>query len=252
MNSGYIAILDSGIGGFSALIETAKQLSGEKFLYFGDNKNAPYGNKTLAKLCALTTKNLSEILKYDVKAVIAGCNTLSLSVLPLIAGNYSVPLFGVFPPVGKIRGKTFLFATPLTCSFLKTNLKTSANATGGVEIFPLKNLAADIEKHKYGLQFIDIKNHLPVNTRSLAGAKPDALILGCTHYFFVKKQFIDHFCPRNVYSGEETTAKRVAKFMSENRLCTNNQDFTVDFIGENAEENYNFYNSVVKEMIFSR
>ena len=242
MNSGYIAILDSGIGGFSALIETAKRLSGEKFLYFGDNKNAPYGSKTQAELYALTVKNLSDILKYDVKAVITGCNTLSVSVLPLLTGKYRVPIFGVYPPVHKKYGKTFLFATPLTCSCLKTK--------DGVAVFPLKNLASDIEKHKYKLQSIDIKKHLFVNRLSPEGGNPETLILGCTHYFFVKKQFIDHFCPRNVYSGEEETAKRVANFLSANGLRSNNQGFSIDFIGENAEENYNFYNSVVKDMIF--
>ena len=61
MNNGYIAILDSGIGGFSCLAQAAKRLGCERFLYFGDNKNAPYGNKTKAELYALMRKNLAEI-----------------------------------------------------------------------------------------------------------------------------------------------------------------------------------------------
>ena len=45
MNNGYIALIDSGIGGISLLLELIKLLPNERFLYFGDNKNAPYGNK---------------------------------------------------------------------------------------------------------------------------------------------------------------------------------------------------------------
>ena len=45
MEPGYIAFFDSGIGGLTLLKECAQQLAGESFLYFGDNANAPYGNK---------------------------------------------------------------------------------------------------------------------------------------------------------------------------------------------------------------
>ena len=119
MNNGYIAILDSGVGGFSCLYETARLLPHERFLYFGDNKNAPYGTKTKSELYCLTQKNLSEILKCDVKAVIIGCNTLSLTVMPIIAPYLKIPFFGVYPPIYKKCGKTALFATPNTCARLK-------------------------------------------------------------------------------------------------------------------------------------
>ena len=239
MNSGYIAILDSGIGGFSVLTEAARLLKSERFLYFGDNKNAPYGSKTKGELYSLFKKNLETVFKYNVKAVVVGCNTLSVSVLPLFAPTLKIPIFGVFPPVGASRGKTFLFATPVTCSYYKNE---------SITLFPLPDLAADIEKHKSDLAAVEIKNHLGENT---TGLRPDTLILGCTHYFFVKKQFIDHFCPQRIISGERETAKALAKFIRANGLERKNKEFTVDFIGENSEENFKFYNSVVKDMIFS-
>lgn len=241
MNSGYIAILDSGIGGFAVLAEAARLLRGERFLYFGDNKNAPYGSKTKWELYSLLRKNLDAVFKYNVKVVIVGCNTLSVSVLPIVAPTLKIPVFGVYPPVGKSRGKTFLFATPVTCSYYgKENLT----------LFPLPDLATDIEKHKTDLSAVDIKKHLGAFAECSPDARPDTVILGCTHYFFVKKQFIDHFCPRKIVSGERETAKALAKFIRTNGLKAKNQKFTVDFIGENSEENFEFYNSVVKDMIF--
>lgn len=243
MKSGYVAIMDSGIGGFSVLIEAVKSLKGERFLYFGDNKNAPYGNKTKGELYALMQKNLASVLRYDVKAVVVACNTLSLSVLPLIAPTCRTPLFGVFPPVPAVskpknRKKTFLFATPVTCSYFKNQR--------GIDVFPLDYLAADIEKNKMNLSAVNLKTHVG---EMATGGFPDTLILGCTHYFFVKKQFIDHFCPRKVLSGEELTVKRLSDYIAANGLKRKGKDFTVDFAGENSEENFNFYNSVVKSMI---
>lgn len=238
MNNGYIAVIDSGIGGFSALTETARVLGGERFLYFGDNKNVPYGSKTKEELYAVLCKNLAYVTGYKVKAVIVGCNTLSVSVLRYVAPAVSVPVFGVYPPVEKKSGITYMFATPATCSYYEH--------ARGIEIFPLASLAADIERHKTDLSAVDIKNHIKADNR----VSPETLILGCTHYFFVKKQFIDHFCPRNVYSGERETADRVKRYLSENGLMSKSEKFSIDFIGENTEENFNFYDSVVKKMIF--
>ena len=240
MNNGYIAVLDSGIGGFSCLIEAAKLLKHENFLYFGDNKNAPYGNKTKSELCFLTQKNLSVILKYNVKALIVGCNTLSLSVMPYFARTLHIPVFGVYPPVAFKRGKTALFATPVTCGYFARE--------SGVRAFPLTRLAFDIEKHKTNLTEVDIKHHLEKSADDFA---PETVILGCTHYYFVKNQFFDHFCPCNIYSGEGYTAERLYKHLTVNGLMAKHKCFTIDFIGENTEENFDFYNSVVKDMLFN-
>jgi glutamate racemase len=46
MSDGYIAVLDSGIGGISLLAGLTHSLPNQNFLYFGDNDNAPYGNHT--------------------------------------------------------------------------------------------------------------------------------------------------------------------------------------------------------------
>ncbi len=244
MNNGYVAIIDSGIGGFSVLAEAAKTaLADERFLYFGDNRNAPYGNKSKGELYALLRKNLDSVLKYDVKAVVVACNTLSLSVLPLIAPTCRTPIFGVYPPVLDAvgRGRTFLFATPVTCSYFK--------ARKGLSVFPLRNLAADIEKNKSDLSAVNLKSHIG---GIVSDGFPDTLILGCTHYFFVKKQFADHFCPRKILSGEALTVKKLSKYLSENGLKGKSKDFSIDFTGDNSEENFNFYNSVVKEIIFGK
>ena len=235
-------MLDSGIGGFSVLREIIRVLPNERFLYFGDNKNAPYGNRKKGELYYLTRKNLSYILRYNVKAAVVGCNTLSMAVLPLIAPACDVPLFGVYPPLLKTRGTAYLFATPLTCAKIPEGKD--------LHVFPLKDLAADIETNKYRLDSVDIESHL--YKAGVPTDKADTVILGCTHYFFVKSQFIDHFCPRKILSGEKYTAARLKNCLKKNGLMRNNENFTIDFIGENSEENFIFYNSVVKNMIFGK
>ena len=44
----YIAVFDSGLGGISVLRELHRLMPNEKYLYFGDSANAPYGNRSTA------------------------------------------------------------------------------------------------------------------------------------------------------------------------------------------------------------
>ena len=50
---GRIAFFDSGVGGLTLLRECARRMPGENFVYFGDNENAPYGNRSEAEICRL-------------------------------------------------------------------------------------------------------------------------------------------------------------------------------------------------------
>lgn len=246
MNNGFIAVIDSGIGGLSVLAETVKALPCERYIYFGDAENAPYGNKSERELYEITVRNFDRLFRYGLKAVIFGCNTLSVSVLPVVAPRYGIPFFGVYPPIKEAEGKAVLFSTPVTAKAFKN----SENLT----VIPLARLATDVENNKYNLNKVDIKNHLKGNN-FYEGVKSGAIrgedytvILGCTHYLFVKNQFINHFCPRKVISGNEIAAQRAKFCLTQNGLLSNYQDFTVEFIGKSAEENFKFYNSVVKDV----
>ena len=79
MNNQYIAVIDSGIGGISVLRELIKSFPCEKFLYFGDNKNTPYGNKSKRDLLNLAIHNINILKSYPIKAIVLACNTLSVN-----------------------------------------------------------------------------------------------------------------------------------------------------------------------------
>ena len=57
MDNQYIAVMDSGIGGISVLTELIKNFPNQNFLYFGDNDNAPYGNRSKQDLLNLAIHN---------------------------------------------------------------------------------------------------------------------------------------------------------------------------------------------------
>ena len=64
MEKSYVAVIDSGIGGISVLKELIRLMPNERYIYLGDNKNAPYGNRTENDLFSLSMSNINLIKKY--------------------------------------------------------------------------------------------------------------------------------------------------------------------------------------------
>ena len=233
-----IGVLDSGVGGLSVLKKMTEAFPCEKFVYLGDNKNAPYGNKSKRELLALAHVNINLILSYNIKALIVACNTLSVNILEDIRQFAGVPVFGVFPPVEKAMitgGKTLLLATERTAGKYKSTDNFVSLGLGG--------LARDIENNLYSLEKVDIKFHLKD-----VKEKFDTVILGCTHYFFVKNQIIDHLKPLHITDGSFYTIERFGKVihnLNSSGIPSHNEP---EFIGKNKETNKCFWKSVVKYM----
>ncbi len=68
-------MFDSGVGGISVLREAVRQLPHERFIFFGDTKNAPYGTKTREEVLALSRAVVETLLQKGCKAIVIACNT---------------------------------------------------------------------------------------------------------------------------------------------------------------------------------
>ncbi len=245
MNTGYIAVMDSGIGGLFTLKRLIEEMPNERFLYFGDNLNAPYGDKPVSLLNILTLKNVSRVMTHGVKALVFACNTLAVNVLGNVKRLVPVPVFGVYPPTEKTatEGKrTVLFCTERTAERF--------NDTEQLKVVSLSRLAKDVEKNAADLSAVNLKAHLDssLKYRKIISEnyRFDTVILGCTHYGLIKNKFSDHFCPRNIISGDDFTAKQVKKALLFSGKLANNKEITVDFIGDCAEKNRKIFLQVVK------
>ncbi|MCQ2387796.1 MAG: aspartate/glutamate racemase family protein [Clostridia bacterium] len=251
MLNDYIAILDSGIGGFSLLKDLVKYLPNERYLYFGDNYNAPYGNRTERDLINITMENIEKIKSFGVKCIVFGCNTLSVCVLSKIQQYEKIKLFGVFPPVEKAildGNKTLLLATENTVNEYKDNKNVISVG--------LPTLAKEIEDNKFHLDYIDLDNILNSAFNLCNVSKYnvknyfDNVILGCTHYFFVKNKIYNHFLPQKMISGSLNSVLRLKKYLKSVKSLGNNKQFSIKFIGDCAKENQYFYKKVVSKLNF--
>ncbi len=242
MSERYIAVLDSGIGGISVLNEMIRLMPNERYLYLGDNKNAPYGNRTKTDLVMLTLRNIELITKYKLKALVIGCNTISTTILSHVSAYAGVPTFGVFPPIEKAlveNRKILLLSTVRTANEYKNNKYIS--------IIGLKALAQDIENNINDLSKVDLLKNLNSVDNVIYGKKFnlnerfETVILGCTHYFFIKNKIFDHFAPKNIISGNTFTAQKVYKFFKSQKSLEKYSRFELVFIGDCAYQNQEFF-----------
>ena len=176
---GSVGVMDSGIGGLNVLKTISESNPKLNLVYYGDNLNAPYGNKSLRELKKLATNAVGYLLDNNAKIIVVACNTLSTSILDYIKAISPVPVIPTLP-INSIKNCDYkspcLIATPNTINSLY--VQTNFNK---FNLIPLPFLAGEIERYIFSPNKISVEkdlNALPENA--------DYLYLGCTHYIFIK------------------------------------------------------------------
>src|SRR5699024_10026666 len=97
-SSAPVGVFDSGLGGISVLRALRATLPGEDYLYFGDSRHAPYGDKPLQEVQALSRKAVELLLSRGAKAIVIACNTATSAAAALLREQYpAVPIIGTEP-----------------------------------------------------------------------------------------------------------------------------------------------------------
>lgn len=238
-----IGFFDSGVGGLSVMKEAIKLMPNENYIYFGDSKNAPYGVKNINDVKELTYNAFNLLRKKGAKAVVVACNTAtSAAVADLRKDFKDIPIVGIEPalkPAVELNrdGAIVIMATPMTLREKKFgNLMNKYN--GGKEIIPMP-CAGLVEFIESGdLDGDDLKSYLKDKFSELKGEKIGSVVLGCTHYPFVRgaiKETIGNNIP--VIDGGLGTCKELRR-----RLANQN------LINKSTEKgNIEIYNSLKDE-----
>ena len=246
MKEQFIAIIDSGIGGISVLKKLVEQFPKENFIYLSDNDNVPYGNKTDNELLYLSMKMINNLSQYNLKAIVFGCNTLSVKVLHKIKHYIDIPIFGTFPPVERAiltKEKTILLCTRATANFY-SSIKSDNFVNCG-----LSTLASKIENNKNNLYNINFSKILQEEFEDnfQLNNKFNNVILGCTHYYFIKNQIINHFQPQKIYDCKDFLIKKLSSQLNLTSKVKKTSKTQVIFLGKNKIENEIFYKKWLNE-----
>ena len=213
----YIAVFDSGVGGISVLRQLRKLMGNEKYIYYGDSANAPYGSRSTDEVRALTMAAAEKLVsEYPVKALVIACNTATAAAIENLRAKYSdLIVIGIEPAV-KLAADNFpggrlgVMATEVTLREEKFDLlmhRFDRECT--VTKIPAPGLVQLIEAGKSDTAETDalLKNLLDPYVGKL-----DALVLGCTHYPFVSRRIGKVLGPETVLlHGGNGTARETKR-----------------------------------------
>ena len=222
--NGRVAVIDSGVGGISVLRELIRLMPNEKYIYLADSKNAPYGTKAKDEVLSIMLENTDRLFKLGVKAIVVACNTATSAAVRVMREKYpDVPIVGIEPAV-KPAVEAFDFptvavmATPLTLAEEKF-ITLIKRFDGRADIIPLPcaGLMEIIESGHTDGEVVD--TYLNKVFGELGGKKIDAVVLGCTHYPFVKGAVQKYFGESvRIFDGGEGTAREAKRRICESGL----------------------------------
>ena len=95
MDARPIGVLDSGLGGLTAVRRMVHIMSGEDIIYFGDTGRVPYGTRSKETIIKYAKQDIAFLRTFDIKAIVVACGTVSSAALELISGEYDIPIIGV-------------------------------------------------------------------------------------------------------------------------------------------------------------
>src|SRR3989344_6510615 len=190
-NNRPIGVCDSGVGGLSILIELQKLLPEENFVFLADQKYVPYGEKSKSELVALVYKIADYFIReHNIKMLVIACNTATCYTIKELRQKYKLPIVGTEPAIKPAArdtrtGTIAVISTPAT-SKSKTVARLIREFAKGKTVLNIgcPNLENTVEEGS-----IDNKKVRRLLSRYLGrikNSKADQLVLGCTHYPFLK------------------------------------------------------------------
>ncbi len=212
-----VGVFDSGVGGISVLRELVRIMPWEDYFFFGDSANAPYGTKSAERIRELTLARVDYMYRKGIKAIVVACNTAtSAAIKPLREIYTTIPVIGIEPAVRPAvmvseHPRVLVLATPGTVHGEKfQHLIHGFEEKADVTALPCPGLMEFVERgeldspqlHQFLRELLgpSMKEHV------------DAVVLGCTHYPFVKKA-IQTVVGENVpvLDGSEGTARETRR-----------------------------------------
>ena len=186
-----IGVFDSGVGGLSILDEALRQLPEHDYIYLADSANAPYGEKTSDWIAARSLTLCKYLASKGCDAIVVACNTATAEAIKHIREAISIPIIGVEPGIkpAAMQSQNNIVGVLATEATLKSDKFNALLGTLPTDCTFIKQAGAGlvplIESGKADSE--DTLELLAKHLEPIQDAGADTLVLGCTHYPFLRK-----------------------------------------------------------------
>lgn len=227
LNNNPIGFFDSGVGGVTVFEQVKKLLPNENYIYFGDTKNMPYGEKTEEQLLTFADNIFKFLEKKDVKAVVMACNTTSAIVYEKLKNNYAFEIYPIIQSAAKMLAelpvkRIGIFATPATINShcYKKEIEKHNSDIEVVEIACPKWVKI-VENKEENTDFA--LNAVKEKMDEMQKFNPEKIVLGCTHYPYLLKA-LSQFAPEDTFINPSVEfAKIIRNDLSQKRLLNTSE-----------------------------
>jgi len=220
-----IGFFDSGVGGLTVWREVTALLPRESTVYVADSAHCPYGSKTRDEVVALSRRCVEMLLDESCKLVVVACNTATAAAIDTLRETYPVPFVGMEPAVkpAALNSKTGVIgvlATEGTFNgrlFKETSARFADSAT--MEVCVGNDLVELVESGKADDE--ETCRVLERLLRPMLDKNIDHLVLGCTHFPFLRPQIQRIVGDRvTIVDPAPAVARQVERRLTENGILS--------------------------------
>lgn len=235
-----IAFFDSGVGGLTVFQKVKQFLPDENYLYFGDTKNMPYGEKSKEQLLEYADKIFRFFEDLNAKAVVMACNTTSAVTYNTLKDNYDFKVYpiiqSVCPTLAKLDGvKTLgIIATPATINshaYSKEIFKY--NSSMNVVELAAPKWVRIVEEHRVSSpeSLLQVEEIL----EQMEKFSPDKIVLACTHYPYLMN-ILKKYLPEDIFIDPSVYfAQNIKKDLQLNQLTGNIHEYENFYVSSDPE-----------------
>ena len=234
-----IGFFDSGVGGVSVLHEARKLMPNENYLFYGDNKNAPYGPRPLEEIRALSAAGIGRLLERGVKAVVIACNTATSAYADIVRTEHpELPIIGMEPALkpahfARHGGRVIVLATDATLRLAKFQRLMDRYGDGAIAVVG-EGLVELVESGRAHTD--EAAERVRALLAPYAGEQIDAVVLGCTHYPYLREHVRAVFPNAALFDGRNGTALRLKSQLEKFGLVSDDSPGTLEFQTSGGEE----------------
>lgn len=251
-----IGVFDSGSGGLTVLKALRETFPDQRFVYYGDHGNAPYGNRDADTIYTLTVASLARLFEMGCSLIVVACNTAAATglrrlqqtwlpahypdkrvigvIVPMIEAMSGVPWAteSDIHSLSDEKKTVAVFATRYTVEsrvFVEETKKRAPNINLVQQACPslVRLIEANAPVHDLRRA---VRRYVALLMRRLDGQHPDAVLLGCTHYPLVADLF-EEVLPDEVeiFSQPQVTSNSLIGYLARHPEFARSRDPGITF-----------------------
>lgn len=197
MSAEPIGMFDSGVGGLTVMREVMRAMPNENIIYVGDTARVPYGNKCADTIVRYSMENMAFLVENKIKLLVIACNTASSYALDHLQQKFGIPVIGVIDPgaakaVQTTRNQCIgVLGTTATVQSQSYVKKIQALLPAAKVVSIACPLFVPLVEEGF-IEHLSAKLIIQEYLKKMDGIEVDTLLLGCTHYPFLKDLIQQH------------------------------------------------------------